>query len=147
MPSKKSSPEAEKTLVTLEPFPLRRCARAFERWRLCRMFLCRKPRGIFFTRLKNAQREACFTVLSGKSQIIKGILCFAEFTKMKHFGCTKDLRRSAIMIKGRVILFAPLHSYIFFSCSSALVRFCVSTDRPVDYFSYFLCEEHFNILC
>ena len=74
------------------------------------MFLCRKSRGIFFTRLKNAQREACFTVLSGKSQIIKEILCFTEFTKMKHFGRTKDLRRSEIMIKSRVILFAPLHS-------------------------------------
>ena len=106
------------------------------------MFLCRKSRGIFFTRLKNAQREAYFTVLSGKSQIIKGILCFTEFTKMKHFGCTKDLRRSAIMIKGRVILFCSIAFVDFFSCSSALVRFCVSADRPVDYFSYFLCELH-----
>lgn len=76
------------------------------------MFLCRKSRGIFFTRLKNVQREACFTVLSGKSQIINEIFCFTEFTKMKHFGCTKDenLDVLQLMIKGRVILFAPLHS-------------------------------------
>ena len=100
------------------------------------MFLCRKSRGIFFTRLKNVQREACFTVLSGKSQITNEILCFTEFTKMKHFGCTKDenLDVLQLMIKGRVILFAPLHSQIFFPCSSALLRFCVSTDRPVDTF-------------
>lgn len=99
------------------------------------MFLCRKSRGIFFTRLKNAQREACFTVLSGKSQIIKEILCFTEFTKMKHFGRTKDLRRSAIMIKGRVILFAPLHSYIFFP---AVLLSCVFASPPIDLLITFL---------
>ena len=113
------------------------------------MFLCQKSRGIFFTRLKNAQREACFTVLSGKSQIIKEILCFTEFTKMKHFGCTKDenLRRSATNDQGQSYFICSIAFVDFFSFSSALLRFCVSTDRPVDYFSYFLCEEHFNILC
>lgn len=80
------------------------------------MFLCRKSRGIFFTRLKNAQREACFTALSGKSQIINEILYFTEFTKMKHFGCTKDenLDVLQLMIKGRVIFICSIVFVDFF---------------------------------
>ena len=113
------------------------------------MFLCQKSRGIFFTRLENAQREACFTVLSGKSQIIKEILCFTEFTKMKYFGCTKDenLRRSATNDQGQSYFICSIAFVDFFPAVLLCCLFCVSTDRPVDYFSYFVCEEHFNILC
>ena len=109
------------------------------------MFLCRKSRGIFFTRLKNAQREACFTVLSGKSQIINEILCFTEFTKMKHFGSTKDenLDVLQLMIKGRVILFAPLHSQIFFP---AVLLCCVFASPPIDLLITFLISYVKNTL-
>ena len=109
------------------------------------MFLCRKSRGIFFTRLKNAQREACFTVLSGKSQIINEILCFTEFTKMKHFGCTKDenLRRSATNDQGQS----------YFICSIAFVDFfpevllcCVFASPPIDLLITFLISYVKNTL-
>ena len=96
------------------------------------MFLCRKSRGIFFTRLKNVQREACFTVLSGKSQITNEILCCTEFTKMKHFGCTKDenLRRS------RAELFYLLHCIRRFF--SAVLLCYVFASLPIDLLITFL---------
>ena len=101
------------------------------------MFLCRKSRGIFFTRLKNAQREACFTVLSGKSQIIKEILCFTEFTKMKHFGCTKDenLRRSATNDQGQSYFYLLHCIRRFFS---AVLLCCVFASPPIDLLITFL---------
>ena len=109
------------------------------------MFLCRKSRGIFFTRLKNAQREACFTVLSGKSQIINEILCFTEFTKMKHFGCTKDenLRRSAANDQGQSYFICSFAFVDFFSFSSALLRFA---SPPIDLLITFLISYVKNTL-
>ena len=56
-------------------------------------------------------------------------------------------RRSATNDQGQSYFICSIAFVDFFSCSSALLRFCVSTDRAVDYFSYFVCEEHFNILC
>lgn len=112
------------------------------------MFLCRKSRGIFFTRLKNVQREACFTVLSGKSQITNEILCFTEFTKMKHFGCTKDenLRRSAANDQGQSYFICSIAFVDFFSFSSALLRFA---SPPIDLLITFLISYVKNtiILC
>ena len=109
------------------------------------MFLCRKSRGIFFTRLKNAQREACFTALSGKSQIINEILCFTEFTKMKHFGCTKDenLRRSAANDQGQSYFICSFAFVDFFSFSSALLRFA---SPPIDLLITFLISYVKNTL-
>ena len=109
------------------------------------MFLCRKSRGIFFTRLKNVQREACFTVLSGKSQITNEILCFTEFTKMKHFGCTKDenLRRSAANDQGQSYFICSFAFVDFFSFSSALLRFA---SPPIDLLITFLISYVKNTL-
>ena len=109
------------------------------------MFLCQKSRGIFFTRLENAQREACFTVLSGKSQIINEILCFTEFTKMKHFGCTKDenLRRSATNDQGQSYFYLLHCIRRFFS---AVLLCCVFASPPIDLLITFLISYLKNTL-
>ena len=109
------------------------------------MFLCLKSRGIFFTRLKNAQREACFTVLSGKSQITNEILCFTEFTKMKHFGCTKDenLRRSATNDQGQSYFIC---SIVFVDFFPAVLLCCVFASPPIDLLITFLISYVKNTL-
>ena len=48
------------------------------RWRQCRMLVCRRSNGIFFTRLKNVLSEAYFTVPNGKIKTIQKVTFLME---------------------------------------------------------------------
>ena len=97
------------------------------------MFLCRKSREIFFTRLKNVQREACFTVLSGKSQLIKELVCLTKWRNMKLFSLQIGRKPSMflqLLIRPGAELFYSLHSNRRFV--SVVLLCCLVVSTPID---------------